>query len=145
MFLSVTVCLLSLFPTGNSNTSKQGIDLQDVVFLLLSQPNSYHAGRADVFKRHLVEQAEAISDTPPRLIYLHDQWPQTGAWTMLPIVSSLVRTHMRNATWLFICEEETRVHLPRLLHTLSRYDAKKVGGSTGDTRPREPAITVVVT
>lgn len=35
-------------------------------------------------------------------------------------------TYSRNSSWIFFCEEETRIQIPKLLETLRRYDPSKV-------------------
>lgn len=43
---------------------------------------------------------------------------------LLPISFSV--TYSKNSAWIFFCEEETRLQIPRLLDTLRRYDPSKV-------------------
>ncbi|XP_047717786.1 beta-1,3-glucosyltransferase isoform X3 [Prionailurus viverrinus] len=50
---------------------------------------------------------------------------QEGAWTILPLLPHFSVTYSRNSSWIFFCEEETRIQIPELLETLRRYDPSK--------------------
>lgn len=50
---------------------------------------------------------------------------QEGAWTILPLLPQFSVTYSKNSAWIFFCEEETRIQIPRLLETLRRYDPSK--------------------
>ncbi|KAM7116084.1 beta-1,3-glucosyltransferase isoform 2-T2 [Molossus nigricans] len=61
----------------------------------------------------------------PRVLLLHELSKQEGAWTILPLLPHFSVTYNRNSSWIFFCEEETRIQVPELLETLRRYDPSK--------------------
>ena len=64
-----------------------GSSLSDVVFIVLSQPNQYHAGRARELQIHFMEQTLQFKDNEKPAIYLtHRKWPETGTWTIFPLL-----------------------------------------------------------
>eukprot|EP00069_Balaena_mysticetus_P008823 bmy_19871T0 len=61
----------------------------------------------------------------PRVLLLHQLAQQEGAWTILPLLPHFSVTYSRNSSWIFFCEEETRIQIPQLLEALRRYDPSK--------------------
>ncbi|XP_058132973.1 beta-1,3-glucosyltransferase isoform X2 [Dasypus novemcinctus] len=62
---------------------------------------------------------------PPRVALTHQLVKQEGAWTILPLLLHFSLTYSRNSSWIFFCEEETRIRIPKLLEVLRRYDPSK--------------------
>lgn len=65
------------------------IKLSDVVILIVSQPNPYHADRARSLQVDLIEQMKEFSDDDKPAVYLtHKTWPDMiGAWTIFPLLT----------------------------------------------------------
>ncbi|XP_027446311.1 beta-1,3-glucosyltransferase isoform X2 [Zalophus californianus] len=104
---------------------KNDIDLKGIVFVIQSQSNSFHAKRAEQLKKSILKQAANLTQELPRVLLLHQLSKQEGAWTILPLLPHFSVTYSRNSSWIFFCEEETRIQIPELLETLRRYDPSK--------------------
>ncbi|GAB5566268.1 beta-1 [Prionailurus iriomotensis] len=89
---------------------KSDIDLKGIVFVIQSQSNSFHAKRAEQLKQSILKQAANLTQELPRVLLLHQIFSVT---------------YSRNSSWIFFCEEETRIQIPELLETLRRYDPSK--------------------
>ncbi|XP_054112716.1 beta-1,3-glucosyltransferase isoform X1 [Callithrix jacchus] len=104
---------------------KNDIDLKEIVFVIQSQSNSFHAKRAEQLKKSILQQAADLTQELPSVVLLHQLAKQEGAWTILPLLPHFSVTYSRNSSWIFFCEEETRIQVPKLLETLRRYDSSK--------------------
>ncbi|XP_078291879.1 beta-1,3-glucosyltransferase [Panthera onca] len=104
---------------------KSDVDLKGIVFVIQSQSNSFHAKRAEQLKQSILKQAANLTQELPRVLLLHQMSKQEGAWTILPLLPHFSVTYSRNSSWIFFCEEETRIQIPELLETLRRYDPSK--------------------
>ncbi|KAL1768462.1 beta-1,3-glucosyltransferase [Sigmodon hispidus] len=109
----------------SSLSRKHDIDLEEIVFVIQSQSNSFHAKRAEELKRSILQQAANLTQDLPRVLLLHQLAKQEGAWTILPLLPHFSVTYSKNSAWIFFCEEETRIQIHRLLETLRRYDPSK--------------------
>ncbi|KAF0873191.1 B3GLT glucosyltransferase, partial [Crocuta crocuta] len=101
------------------------LDLKGIVFVIQSQSNSFHAKRAEQLRQSILKQAANLTQELPRVLLLHQLSKQEGAWTILPLLPHFSVTYSRNSSWIFFCEEETRIQIPELLETLRRYDPSK--------------------
>uniref|UniRef100_A0A8D0U3X0 Beta-1,3-glucosyltransferase n=1 Tax=Sus scrofa TaxID=9823 RepID=A0A8D0U3X0_PIG len=109
-----------------SNISKKtDIDLKEIVFVIQSQSNSFHAKKAEQLKKSILKQAADLTQELPRVLLLHQLAQQEGAWTILPLLPHFSVTYSRNSSWIFFCDEETRIQMPQLLETLRSYDPSK--------------------
>ncbi|KAM6179025.1 beta-1,3-glucosyltransferase [Rhynchocyon petersi] len=104
---------------------RNDLDLKRIVFVIQSQRNSFHAKRAEQLKESILTQASALSQETPSVVLLHELGKLEGAWTILPLLPHFSLTYSRNSSWIFFCEEETRIQIPRLVETLRRYDPSK--------------------
>ncbi|XP_074243987.1 beta-1,3-glucosyltransferase isoform X3 [Saimiri boliviensis] len=104
---------------------KKDIDLKEIIFVIQSQSNSFHAKRAEQLKKSILKQAADLTQELPSVLLLHQLAKQEGAWTILPLLPHFSVTYSRNASWIFFFEEETRIRVPKLLETLRRYDSSK--------------------
>ncbi|XP_038201579.1 beta-1,3-glucosyltransferase [Arvicola amphibius] len=109
----------------SSLSRKHDIELKEIVFVIQSQSNSFHAKRAEELKRSILKQAANLTQDLPRVVLLHQLAKQEGAWTILPLLPHFSVTYSKNSAWIFFCEEETRIQIHRLLETLRRYDPSK--------------------
>nr|XP_042698759.1 beta-1,3-glucosyltransferase isoform X2 [Chrysemys picta bellii] len=113
--------------SGKSN--KINIELQEIVFVIQSQSNSFHSKRAEDLERNILKQAEVLGKELPRILLIHQMDRHDGAWTILPLMQDFSASYGRNSSWIFFCEEDTRIQIVKLLETLRRFDkSKKVGG-----------------
>uniref|UniRef100_A0A5F9CMM5 Beta-1,3-glucosyltransferase n=1 Tax=Oryctolagus cuniculus TaxID=9986 RepID=A0A5F9CMM5_RABIT len=106
-------------------SGKHDIDLKGIVFVIQSQSNSFHARRAEQLRKSILKQAADLTQELPSVLFLHQLPQQEGAWTILPLLPHFSVTYSRNSSWIFFCEEETRIQIPKLLETLRRYDPSK--------------------
>ncbi|XP_054978743.1 beta-1,3-glucosyltransferase isoform X2 [Sorex araneus] len=109
----------------NGRPTKNDLDLKEIVFVIQSQSNPFHAKRADQLKKSILKQAADHTQECPSVLLLHQLAKQEGAWTILPLLPQFSATYSRNSSWIFFCEEETRIKIPELLETLRRYDPSK--------------------
>ncbi|ESP02546.1 hypothetical protein LOTGIDRAFT_138251, partial [Lottia gigantea] len=101
------------------------IELKDLVFIVLSQPNTYHKQRAKLFTDHFQNQLTELSqENKPEVYLLHKKWPSTGSWTILSIIQSLNEL-FKDKAWIIFVEEETRIDLKRILQVLEKYSHKQ--------------------
>ncbi|KAI0214810.1 hypothetical protein LSAT2_000031 [Lamellibrachia satsuma] len=119
------VTVISLFLIIATEDCAKGafpLEPKDIIFVGLSQPNAYHKGRAEVFRQHLEEQFKDLKHPEQPVIHLlHERWPTTGSWTILPILPSIATVH-KMQKWLFVSDVETRLNVTKLLHSLSSYN-----------------------
>uniref|UniRef100_A0A8D2DPM3 Beta-1,3-glucosyltransferase n=1 Tax=Sciurus vulgaris TaxID=55149 RepID=A0A8D2DPM3_SCIVU len=104
---------------------KSDIDLKEIVFVIQSQSNSFHAKKAEQLKKIILKKAANLTQELPTVLLLHELAKQEGAWTILPLLPHFSGTYSHNSSWIFFCEEETRIKIPKLLSTLRRYDPSK--------------------
>ncbi|CAE1330538.1 B3GALTL [Acanthosepion pharaonis] len=104
----------------------ENLALKDIVFVILTQQNTYHRERAKVFKKDFYAQLKNISkDEKPKLFFTHKKWPVRGYWTIFPLLSEFAE-NFSDKSWVFICEEEARIKLWQLVEVLKKYDSSKV-------------------
>ncbi|XP_006832099.1 PREDICTED: beta-1,3-glucosyltransferase [Chrysochloris asiatica] len=104
---------------------KDDVDLKRIVFVIQSQSNAFHAKRAEQLKTNILKQAAELQQEYPRVLLLHQLRKLEGTWTILPLLPHFSVTYGRNSSWIFFCEEETRIRIPKLLETLRRHDPAK--------------------
>ncbi|XP_039389684.1 beta-1,3-glucosyltransferase isoform X2 [Mauremys reevesii] len=111
---------------GKSGKSNQiNIELQEIVFVIQSQSNSFHSKRAEDLERNILNQAEELGKELPRVLLIHQMDRHDGAWTILPLMQDFSASYGRNSSWIFFCEEDTRIQIVKLLETLRRFDKSK--------------------
>ncbi|XP_030010995.1 beta-1,3-glucosyltransferase [Sphaeramia orbicularis] len=98
--------------------------LEDVVLVIQSQRNSFHAQRGQQRRQEILQQAAELGQGFPFVILLHELSDYEGDWSILPALPLLSDSY-RSASWFLFIEEETRVTLAALLQVLSRYEATK--------------------
>lgn len=108
----------------SSGSRKMPIELNDVVFVIQSQKQSFHANQAAKLKQDIFQQAEMFSQNLPTVLLIHELSKHEGAWTIIPIIPYLASTYGKKS-WIFFCEEQTRVKITKLLEVLRRYDKRK--------------------
>ncbi|XP_061137235.1 beta-1,3-glucosyltransferase-like isoform X2 [Syngnathus typhle] len=101
------------------------LDLQQMVFVIQSQSNSFHARLAEKRREDLLQQAHAQSVKPPAVLLLHTLSDNEGDWSILPLLPYLSRTFGKNSSWMVFLEEETGVKTTRLVEALAKFDEKK--------------------
>ncbi|KAJ1114110.1 hypothetical protein NDU88_002349 [Pleurodeles waltl] len=105
--------------------SENALEVSEIVFVIQSQSNSYHASKAEELKHSLLKQAADLSEIVPPVLLLHQMDGHKGAWTVLPVIPEFSTSYGKNSSWIFFCEEDTKINLAKLLHTLERFDKSK--------------------
>nr|XP_020644255.1 beta-1,3-glucosyltransferase isoform X1 [Pogona vitticeps] len=109
--------------SGNSSQIRK--ELSEIVFVIQSQQNSFHMKKADELKQNILKQAAALGEEMPTVLLIHQMNKHEGAWTILSLMHDFSVAYSRNSSWIFFCEEDTRIHIAKLLKTLRRYDKSK--------------------
>ncbi|XP_051489649.1 beta-1,3-glucosyltransferase isoform X3 [Apus apus] len=105
--------------------SKISRELKEIVFVIQSQSNYFHSKKAEDLKRDILKQAADLGKELPVVLLTHQMEGHEGAWTILPLMRDFSVTYGRNSTWIFFCEEDTRIQVVKLLETLGRFDGSK--------------------
>uniref|UniRef100_A0A8C3LFJ3 Beta 3-glucosyltransferase n=1 Tax=Chrysolophus pictus TaxID=9089 RepID=A0A8C3LFJ3_CHRPC len=96
-----------------------------VVFVIQSQSNSFHSKRAEDLKRDILKQTADLGKELPTVLLIHQMDRHEGAWTILPLMRDFSVAYGRNSSWIFFCEEDTRIQVVKLLEILRRFDTSK--------------------
>nr|XP_057935008.1 beta 3-glucosyltransferase a [Doryrhamphus excisus] len=105
--------------------ARRQLDLQDIVFVIQSQSNSFHVRRAEKQRADLLQQARAQSEKPPVVLLLHSLSDNEGDWSILPLLPYLSISFGKNSSWILFLEEETDVKMTRLVQVLAKFDKNK--------------------
>ncbi|XP_064501560.1 beta-1,3-glucosyltransferase isoform X2 [Pseudopipra pipra] len=112
-------------PEESRTISKISRELKEIVFVIQSQSNSFHSKRAEDLKRDILKQAADLGKEFPTVLLIHQMDSHEGAWTILPLMRDFSVTYGRNSSWIFFCEEDTRIQVVKLLEILGRFDSSK--------------------
>ncbi|KAJ9594889.1 hypothetical protein L9F63_013814, partial [Diploptera punctata] len=99
-----------------------GLDAPDVVFVVLSQGDSYHESLAKQLKTSLEQQANAANQIKPVVHLAHEDFSHPGAWTVIPLISELNSLHGSNSSWIVFCESHTSISLPHMIEMLNKFN-----------------------
>lgn len=99
--------------------------LREVVFVIQSQRNSFHAQRAQRLRADLLSQAEALQESLPAILLLHTLSENEGDWSILPLLPYLSSHFGKNSSWVMFVEEETSVKLEKLHRVLKTFERRK--------------------
>ncbi|XP_033199394.1 beta-1,3-glucosyltransferase [Bombus vancouverensis nearcticus] len=100
-----------------------GLDPSDIVIVILDQKEGYHMAHAEMLKKNILEQAEALDKDPPKIILSH-KLNINGSWTIIPLLNYLLDTYS-TSKWFFFCLENTVIRLNKLLSILLKYKENK--------------------
>ncbi|XP_019385658.1 PREDICTED: beta-1,3-glucosyltransferase isoform X3 [Crocodylus porosus] len=109
----------------SGKSSEVKLELKEIVFVIQSQSNYFHSKRAEDLKQNILNQAADLGKELPRVLLIHQMDRHEGAWTILPLIPDFSATYGRNSSWIFFCEEDTRIQILKLLETLGRFDKSK--------------------
>ncbi|XP_043272238.1 beta-1,3-glucosyltransferase [Venturia canescens] len=110
----------------------------ELVVVVLSQQEGYHAAHANLLKDRIKNDAEILDKEPPKVILTHEL-SINGSWTFFPLLHRL-KLENAGAKWFFFCLDNTGIRLDRLVKVLSKINERKeiwVGHAIYD---REPTI-----
>ncbi|KAL5477253.1 hypothetical protein EMCRGX_G024022 [Ephydatia muelleri] len=112
-------------------------DLEDVVFVVVSQSHPLHSAIAEHKKYFWRESLVQLTKNAPTILLTHEAWAPSGAWTIAPLFPVLSKG-FATAKWFFFASEETEVDFRKLEKVLERYDFKQplfLGHALWDTQP----------
>ncbi|CAL1528770.1 unnamed protein product, partial [Lymnaea stagnalis] len=104
------------------------VQANQIVFILLSQSNEFHARQAEDFEKHVTDQVSHLSEIQrPQLFFTHRHFVDVrGSWTIFPLIEHLIDLlKKKDFSWVFICEEDTRVNVQGLVTLLKSYNASQ--------------------
>ncbi|XP_067290318.1 beta-1,3-glucosyltransferase [Pseudorasbora parva] len=119
-YISAALCSASI-----QSDPHQFTELQDVVFVIQSQRNSYHSHRAEQRRTELLHQARILNQNSPDVVLLHELSDYDGNWSILPALPRLASQYCQTSSWIVFLEEETDVNLPILTQVLSKFNTRK--------------------
>lgn len=98
----------------------------DMLFVILSQTNAYHANKANILKQSLIHQTIFLGSSEPSVLLTHEKWPNAvGLWTILPLVTPLFHEYCDKKSSIFFCEDDLDINLSLLLKKLEKEDFQK--------------------
>ncbi|KAF4525013.1 hypothetical protein B566_EDAN012120 [Ephemera danica] len=112
---------------------------RELIVVVMSQQDAFSTYHVERLENHLAAQV-AHPQKLPVVHFLHKEFPEPGAWTVIPILPRLVAQHGHNSSWVIICEPRTRLELRLLVELLANYDSRTpmwIGHALYD---REPTI-----
>lgn len=118
----------------------RGLEARDIVIVVLSQGDSYHAYQAQTFRNVIVEQAKSLNTSPPTVSLIHEDFPQPGAWTVIPILPILQKLYGSNSSWIVFCEEKTHINLKEMVQLLDQHNSKDLQWIGYALHDNEPSI-----
>ncbi|KAJ8404724.1 hypothetical protein AAFF_G00335870 [Aldrovandia affinis] len=101
------------------------LDLNEVVFVIQSQKNSFHVRQAEERRLDLLRQASNLKQNPPAVLLLHSLSDNEGDWSIIPLLPYFSASFGRNSSWIVFLEEETNMKVAKLLLMLGRFDRWK--------------------
>ncbi|KAL3856690.1 hypothetical protein ACJMK2_011415 [Sinanodonta woodiana] len=121
-------------------TLENDASLANIVFFALTQSEGYHANRAKAFQKHFNDQIKHLEKENRPLLYLsHKKWADIGTWTLFPLLTIFAEKFSKKS-WFFICEEETRIDLPKLRGLLQQFNSSQDLFLGKPLRDQEPTI-----
>ncbi|XP_066555815.1 beta 3-glucosyltransferase a isoform X2 [Amia ocellicauda] len=115
----------SQIPEKDQGIDERQLDLKEIVFIIQSQRNSFHAKYAERRRDELLQQAASLEQTLPAVLLIHKLTENEGDWSILPLLPQLSASYGRNSSWIFFLEEETNLKITKLLQILRRFNKSK--------------------
>ncbi|XP_061575670.1 beta 3-glucosyltransferase a [Cololabis saira] len=101
------------------------LDLQEIVFVIQSQSNSFHERQAERRRADLLQQAHSLTEKPPAVLLLHSLSDNEWDWSILPLLPSLSHSFGKNSSWIVFLEEDVNVKMDTLIRVLAKFDKSK--------------------
>ncbi|KAL6266302.1 hypothetical protein P5V15_003161 [Pogonomyrmex californicus] len=99
------------------------VEFKDVIILILSQSDGYHAAHAVQMKNSIQDQADTLDKEPPQVVLSHELNIQ-GSWTIIPMLTYL-SDQFPHGKWFFFCLENTVIRLQKLLNVFEKFCSSK--------------------
>lgn len=100
----------------------------EILILILSQPDAYHNGLAKNLYDNITHQSSHLNSTNPiNVKILHEIVDQPGYWTFLAILPHLEEQQRigPNIKWVVLCEDQSVIDLKLLLDGLEEWNWKQ--------------------
>ncbi|KAF9422252.1 hypothetical protein HW555_002061, partial [Spodoptera exigua] len=113
---------------------------RNIVFTIVSQPEPYHASVAERLKQDIESQVLQLENRYPKTHITHEDFPVSGAWTILPLLAPLTSQYRRSdVRWVLFVEQHTAVRCDKLIQALAAADKQKdvmwIGYPLSDEEP----------
>lgn len=96
--------------------------LENVVFVVLSQPNEHHVDLATETRKNVRDQLVLESVTHSVVLLSHQDLPLHGGWTIFPLLSSLAHQYSSKYDWFVFLQESTKVNVTILKDLFRKYN-----------------------
>ncbi|XP_060800336.1 beta-1,3-glucosyltransferase isoform X1 [Amyelois transitella] len=115
-------------------------DSSNVVFVIVSQTEPYHASVAARLKQNIESQVLEVENRNPTVHITHEDFPVPGAWTIIPLLGPLVDKYGGgDVRWVLFLETHTAVRWRNLIDALTAADVQKdtmwIGYPLSDEEP----------
>ncbi|CAH2990435.1 unnamed protein product [Chilo suppressalis] len=136
MFARVVTLVLLLAYIYNVSS----FDSTNIVITIVSQPEPYHASVAARLKQQIESQVLEIEKRLPTVYLTHEDFPISGAWTIIPLLRPLLARHKgSDVRWVLFVEPHTAVRCEKLLEALASADKQQdtmwIGYPLSDEEP----------
>ncbi len=98
-------------------------DLNEVVFVILSQRSRRHVSIAQETREKLTSKLLEDGVQKPLIFDLHNDWQMAGGWTIFPLFSELERVSKPDTKWFAFLHEASEVNLEIFKEILSKYES----------------------
>ena len=98
-------------------------DLNQVVFVILSQKSRRHVNIAQETREKLTSKLLEDGVEEPLIFDLHNDWQMAGGWTIFPLLSQLERVSRPDTKWFAFLHEASEVNLKVFKEILSKYES----------------------
>lgn len=131
MKLVILAPLLLLWPCHGNDVDKAL--LENTVFVVLSQPDTYHSNLAEELKDNLQTSLKLHGVEDSQILISGQDFPQHGSWTVFPVISYLANQLKLEAQWFVFLDVVSSVNLPNLSKLLvKKSSAHFIGYSLED-------------
>ncbi|XP_055642143.1 beta-1,3-glucosyltransferase [Toxorhynchites rutilus septentrionalis] len=140
LILAVLQQLVTQIQPAAASLAAPALAPHDISYLILSQPSSFHAERAQALRRSIVDQQSTLirlgdqranAQTDGGNVHLsHEIFADhEGSWAITPILkhirASILKARHAGTRWLIICEENSHVNVSLLTHHLGKEDYRQ--------------------
>ncbi|KAK0094051.1 hypothetical protein PV326_011937 [Microctonus aethiopoides] len=98
-------------------------DTSNIVVVVLSQHEGYHAAHAKLLKDKIIEETLAFDQNLPKFVLTHEEH-LNGSWTYFPLIPILC-SRFPKAEWFLFCSDNTAIKFQELVKLLDNYNASK--------------------
>ena len=104
-----------------------GSDLNNTVFIVMSQPNQHHVKISEETERKLIENLKREGIEEPKVLLLHRDLNFLGNWAVLPILPTLNKIGgiYGQAVWFAFVPEAAEINVNVLKTVLLKYSPKR--------------------